>query len=146
MEDPSTMAPRRETMLQDKEMETEEIRARFEALDTHQHQLLLDLSPYVASAARQPSLYVASAVRQPSTPVGPAAQQPSVDFMALAASAVRHPSHRHADNDDRRGSSIPWSTVERRSRRETRQAPTYDAHLDVRVSKLRHRNRSFPGG
>lgn len=49
--------------------------------------------------------------------------------------------------DDTRGDSFtPWSTVGRRSRRDTRPAPPHDAYLDARVSKLRHRSRSFPEG
>ena len=158
------------TLLWDKEQGTAEIRARLAALETRQTKLLFDLSPSAAPAARQPPPSVAPvarkplppvgcAARQPFAPVAPAARQPSppaasaarqpptpADFPALAAPAAQQPPRQHTDTDADGDSSSSWSTVARRSRRDTRRTPPHDAYLDVRISKLRHRNHSFTEG
>lgn len=126
----------------------EEIKTRLAALETREHHLFLGLLPFVTSAARHPLACVASAARHPLAFVASAARHPlaATNLPTLTVPAVRHSSRLHANNYDDGDSSTPWSTLARRSRRETRRAPAHDAYLDVRVSKLRHRKRSFQRG
>lgn len=101
----------------------------------------------VASASRHPSIHVAPAARQLSAssdfspPAVPAAWQLWRQYVNLSATAPNN----HGDGGD---SSMLWWTVVRRSCRENRTVPpnVIAPYVDLRMSRLNHRNHLFRDG